>query len=76
MKCWHGTRLRTSWLRLRGSASGRRRDSWIRPFFCEGCQRAHGSRIMRVQVGEFLFCTQTYVTLSAEVRAILMRKDG
>ena len=76
MKFWHGTRLRTSWLRLRGSASGRRSDAWIRPFFCEGCQRAHGSRVMRVQVGDFLFCTRTYVKLSAEVRAILMRKDG
>ena len=74
MKFWNGTRLRTSWLRLRGSASGRRSDAWRRPFFCEGCQRAYGSRIMRV--GDFLFCTRTYVKLSAEVRAILMRKDG
>ncbi len=64
------------WLRLRGSASGRRRDAWIRPFFCEGCQRAHGNRIMRVQVGDFLFCTRTYLKLSVEVRCILMRKDG
>ena len=56
MTFWHGTRLRTSWLRLRGSASGRRSESWICHFFCEGCQRAHGSRIMRVQVGEFLLC--------------------
>ena len=76
MKFWHGTRLRTSWLRLRGSASGRRSDSWIRPFFCEGCQRTHGNRIMRVQVGEFLFCTRTYLKLSAEVRCIFMRKDS
>ncbi len=76
MTLWHGTRLRPSWLRLRGSASGRRRDAWIRPFFCEGCQRAHGSRIMRVQVGDFLFCQRTYLKLSAEVRCIFMRKDS
>ncbi len=31
---------------------------------------------MRVQVGEFLFCQRTYLKLSAEVRALLMRKDG
>ena len=31
---------------------------------------------MRVQVGEFLFCTRTYLKLSAEVCCILMRKDG
>ena len=31
---------------------------------------------MRVQVGEFLFCTRTYLKLSAEVRCIFMRKDS
>ena len=76
MKFWHGTRLRTSWLRLRGSASGRRSDAWIRPFFCEGCQRAHGSRIIRFKVGDCLFCTRTYLTLSAVVRCIFMSKDS
>jgi len=76
MKWWNDTRLRISWLRLRGSARGRRSDSWMRHFFCEGCQRAHGNRIMRVQVRDFLFCQRTYLTLSAEVRCIFMRKDS
>ena len=31
---------------------------------------------MRVQVGDCLFCTRTYLTLSAEVRCIFMSKDS
>ena len=31
---------------------------------------------MRVQVGDFLFCQRTYVTLSAEVRCLFMSKDS
>jgi hypothetical protein len=47
MSYWNGTRLKTSWLRLRGNRRGRSFDWRFVPFFCDGCQRQHGRRVER-----------------------------
>jgi hypothetical protein len=44
MAYWNGTRMRTSWLRLRGNASGRTKDWRFVDWFCDGCQRKHPGR--------------------------------
>ena len=58
---WNGTHLKTSWLRLRGNASGRHRPYWAAPFFCDGCQRKHGPYVMRTKTLDGrLLCDRQY----------------
>lgn len=44
---WNGTRMKTSWLKLRGNASGRTLDRRFVKFFCDGCRREHGRYVTR-----------------------------
>lgn len=44
MSYWNGTQMKTSWLRLRGNASGRTKDWRYVDWFCHGCQRIHAGR--------------------------------
>ena len=56
---WNGTRLKTSWLRLRGAKSVT--PYWYRPFFCDGCQRNHGPRVERNKTLEGrMLCNRQY----------------
>jgi ribosomal protein L44E len=58
---WNGTRLKTSWLRLRGNAAGRRRPHWAVKFFCDGCQRHHGHYVERTStLDKLLLCNRQY----------------
>jgi hypothetical protein len=58
---WNGTHLKTSWLRLRGNASGRTKDRRYVTFFCDGCQRTHGRYVVRtVMLNGKTLCNRQY----------------
>jgi hypothetical protein len=67
---WNGTRMKHSWLRLRGNASGRTKDRRFVEFFCNGCQREHGRYVTRTKTldGQIL-CDRQYYKHMEKVHA-------
>lgn len=58
---WNGTHLKTSWLRLRGNASGRKPAWWEVPFYCDGCKKMHGKKVERNKTLDgLLLCNRQY----------------
>ena len=58
---WNGTNMRTSWLRLRGNASGRNGAGRPKSWFCAGCQRQHGGGAERtIALDGNSYCARTY----------------
>ena len=58
---WNGTNLKTSWLRLRGNAGGRKSAYWQVPFYCDGCKKTHGKNVMRTKTLDgLLLCDRQY----------------
>lgn len=68
-----------TWYKMRGNANGRTPAYYERKFFCEGCQKWHGPKIVRWGTEGKLFCTRQYdklLTKQQKEREAILKLPG